>query len=112
MQCGVFCVRLLNQYISARARGSNWDGRLAHTGRAQREPQGYAGLTMCSRAGVAVGCGAREAKREALLSLYCAHVMVPFFLRARRKIEKGDHNMGAACITLWLARRAKGYILV
>ena len=34
------------------ARGSNWDGRLAHTarrsvppGRAQREPQGYAGLT-------------------------------------------------------------------
>ena len=36
---------LLNQYISARARLDNWDGRLAHTGRAQREPQSYAGLT-------------------------------------------------------------------
>ena len=41
---------LLNQYICARA-AQNLDGRLAHElcsvppGRAQREPQGYAGLT-------------------------------------------------------------------
>ena len=37
---------LLNQYICARA-AQNSDGRLAHVppGRAQREPQGYAGLT-------------------------------------------------------------------